>query len=298
MYTSTYYAHQSTSQHMPRFGKGTRSLRAHSPEGLSDAQLRHVAPSAFAESAHSSRSARYSYIPTSEVLTGLRREGFVPMEIRQAGSRIEGKAEFTKHMIRLRHQGEVARQLAVGDSVPEIVLINSHDGTSSYQLMSGMFRLVCSNGLIVADGPSNNVKVPHTGDVQSAVIDGCIEILETMPATVETVGHFRGLSLSAGEQRAFAAAALQLRYESAEKPPIEAENLLTPQRRDDTGDSLWHTLNRVQENTIRGGQYFVTRDANGHRRRGHTREVKAIDGNVSLNKALWTLAEEMRRLKA
>jgi len=61
---------------------------------------------------------------------------------------------------------------------------------------------------------------------------------------------------------------------------------------------MWRTLNRVQENTVRGGQFYITRDADNKRRKGHTREVKGIDGNVSLNRALWTLAEEMRKLKA
>lgn len=61
---------------------------------------------------------------------------------------------------------------------------------------------------------------------------------------------------------------------------------------------MWRTLNRIQENTIRGGQSYRTVDANNARRRGTTREVKGIDGNVNLNRALWTLAEEMQKLKA
>ncbi len=286
---------------MPRFGSGSRVFRSRDAAGLSDEQIRHVAPSVFAEDKHSSRSTRYAYIPTSEVLHGLRREGFVPMEVRQAGSRIEGKAEFTKHLLRLRHASTDASTMKVGDSLPEIVLVNSHDGTSSYQLMAGLFRLVCSNGLIVSATPHTAVRVPHTGDVRSAVIDGCIDILDSTPHTLENVRSFESLALNEGERRAFAAAALQLRYEDAtdaRPAPVSADTLLTPNRRADAPANLWTTLNTVQENTVRGGQYFVTRDAAGHRRRGTTREVKGIDGNVSLNRALWTLAEEMRKLKA
>lgn len=290
---------------MPRFGKGTRVIRSRSADGLSDAEILHAAPSVFATDKHVSRSERYTYIPTSEIVTGLRREGFIPTEVRQAGSRIEGKAEFTKHMIRFRHAAMAdfrSAGIKAGDSIPEIVLVNSHDGTSSYQLMSAMFRVICSNGLISASGSGGrSVRVPHSGDIMHQVIDGCVEILEDMPQTLARVDHFAQLQLSEGEQRAFAAAALQLRYEDAtpERPaPVSADTILRPNRREDTAGNLWTTLNTVQENTVRGGQFYITRDAEGRRRRGTTREVKGIDGNVSLNRALWTLAEEMAKLKA
>ena len=59
-----------------------------------------------------------------------------------------GKSEFTKHMIRFRHMG--ANVVKVGDNIPEkVILINSHDGTSAYKLYSGIFRVVCTNGLVV-----------------------------------------------------------------------------------------------------------------------------------------------------
>jgi len=51
---------------------------------------------------------------------------------------------------------------------------------------------------------------------------------------------------------------------------------------------------QIQENVIRGGQ--PGRSAQG--RRLQTRPVGSIDRGVSLNRALWMLAEEMRKLKA
>jgi hypothetical protein len=50
----------------------------------------------------------------------------------------------------------------------------------------------------------------------------------------------------------------------------------------------------VQENALRGGQ--PGRTAQG--KRLHTRPVASIDRSVSLNRALWVLAEEMRKIKA
>jgi hypothetical protein len=118
-----------------RFGQNAFVVRSETP--LCDEQMRRAAPSIFAEGKHGSRSERYTYIPTIEVLRGLRREGFEPFMVAQSKSRIEGKTEFTKHMIRMRHAGQVNTR----PEANEIILINSHDGASSYQMLAGVFRL-------------------------------------------------------------------------------------------------------------------------------------------------------------
>ena len=127
-----------TSNRVARFGSGGTILRARGVEPLTDDALQTAAPSVFADGKHTSRSDRYTYIPTIEVLNGLRKEGFEAFEVRQGGSRDNEKRGFTKHMLRLRQRGD----REIGDSVRELILLNSHDGTSSYQLMSGLFRMV------------------------------------------------------------------------------------------------------------------------------------------------------------
>ncbi len=118
-----------------RFGQNTFVVRSETP--LAEDQMRLAAPSIFAEGKHGSRSERYTYIPTIEVLRSLRQEGFEPFMVCQSKSRIEGKTEFTKHMIRMRHGGQVSTR----PEANEIILINSHDGTSSYQILAGVYRL-------------------------------------------------------------------------------------------------------------------------------------------------------------
>lgn len=111
-------------------------------------RIRTLAPSAFALEPYYAMSERYGHIPTSDVIQGMMRVGFQPFSALQCRSRLPDKSAFTKHMIRFRTSEEFH---AVSDVLPEIVLINSHDGSSAYRLLAGMFRLVCSNGLIVAD---------------------------------------------------------------------------------------------------------------------------------------------------
>ncbi|MCC5617911.1 DUF945 domain-containing protein [Nostoc sp. CHAB 5836] len=277
-----------------RFGRGSRVLQSAVP--LAEDQMRAAAPSIFAAGKHCSRSDRYAYIPTIEVLRALHMEGFEPFMVAQSASRIAGKAEFTKHMIRMRHAG----QLQQGKSeANEIILINSHDGASSYQLLAGVFRFVCCNGLVVGDVVAD-IRVPHKGDIQGEVIEGAFRVLEDFEAVDAATEGMKALSLRAEEQHAFATAALALRYgeqaAGATTPaaPITAQQLMQPRRMEDQGDSLWMSFQRAQENLMRGGQ--PGRSTQG--RRMHTRAVGSIDRGVQLNRALWVLAEEMRRLKA
>ena len=276
-----------------RFARNTRVLRAEVP--LSEDQMRGAAPSVFAQGKHASRSERYTYIPTIDVLRGLRKEGFEPFMVAQGQSRIEGKAEFTKHMIRMRHVGGDACTAMTKPEANEIILINSHDGASSYQLLSGVFRQVCCNGLVVGT-VSNDIRVPHRGNIQGEVIEGAIRVLDDFAAVNESTATMKALDLKPEEERAFATAAMALRYgersEGQVPAPITVEQLTEARRLEDTGRSLWLTMNRVQSNIMQGGQ--PGRSANG--RRMHTRPVGSIDRTVTLNRALWVLAEEMRKL--
>lgn len=283
------------SQLAARMGNAV-SYRASSP--LSNDQIGRIAPSVFAEEKHASRSERYTYIPTIQVLDGLRKEGFEPYMVAQGRSRIEGKAEFTKHMLRLRHVDQATLGHiggAVGEEFNEIVLINSHDGTSSYQMMSGLFRLACSNGLVVCKETLSDIRVKHSGDIIGDVIQGAYNTLDGFGLIRDVTENMKALRLTAPEARIFADAALSIKYDEDEvSAPFDAGVLLNARRSSDVSPDLWTTFNRVQENLVRGG--IPGRTADGRRTR--TREVQAIDANVKLNRALWTLAEKMAELKA
>lgn len=278
-----------------RFARTTHVIRSETP--LDEDQMRQAAPSIFAPSKHASRSERYTYIPTIDVLRGLRREGFQPFMVAQSQSRIEGKTEFTKHMIRMRHAAAGIGCLHTKPEANEIILINSHDGASSYQMLAGVFRFVCCNGLVVGT-VSNDIRIPHKGNIQNDVIEGAFRVLEDFEAVDASTVSMKALTLAPEEQGAFATAALALRYgeRTDEQPPapVTAQQLNDARRPQDIGPSLWNTFQRVHENALRGGQ--MGRSPQG--RRVHTRAVGSIDRGVSLNRALWVLAEEMRKLKA
>ncbi len=278
-----------------------RSAAKSGSEPLTNEQIMRAAPSAFAAEKHESRSERYAYIPTREVINGLRSNGFVPMFAKQGNSRVPGKADFTKHLIRFRHEGQKAGMQKVGDTYPEVILVNSHDGTSAYKIMAGLFRLVCLNGMVVSDREFANVSIPHKGNVTDLVIEGSYTVLDESRKALEAADVWAGVTLSRDEQVAMAEAAHTLRFGDAEgetETPIKPEQLLTVRRQADSGSDLWRTANTLQENVIRGGLSAWGRDANNRPRRTTTREVKGIDADVKINKALWMLSERMAQIKA
>ena len=229
----------------------------------------------------------YSYIPTVDVLDALRKEGFQPFMVCQTRVRDDNRRAHTKHMLRLRHADQIS-----GSEANEIILLNSHDGSSSYQMIAGMFRFVCQNGMVCGD-TIGDIRVPHKGNVVGEVIEGAFRVLDSFETATQQREAMTATVLDEGEQAAFARAALALRYDEDKPAPVTERQLLAPRRAEDRASALWTTFNRCQENMIRGGLHG--RNANG--RATTTRAVTGIDQNIRLNRALWVLADELRRLR-
>lgn len=301
---------------MQRFTTGMSNggmVRARDGMVLSDDDLRAAVPSIFATEAHESRSARFAPIATSMVLEGLRREGFDPVFAQQSRTRVPGKAAYTKHMLRMRHRG-----LSRADGeVFEIILLNANDGTCAYQMLPGFFRFVCTNGMMAGE-TYDEIKVRHSGKAVDEVIEGAYRVLDEAPKITAAVSEWKGITLSRDEREVFATAAHELRFPSlipaetdgipeaefaeivaqnAERTFVQPRDLLSVRRHDDRASDLWTTMNVVQENVIRGGQRGRITGSNGRRRNATVRAVTGIDQNKVLNRALWTLTEQMAALK-
>lgn len=281
------------------FSRNSTSIQQAYP--LSDEQIMRVAPSVFAENAHESRSKRYTFVSTATILNALRQEGFQPFSVAQSRARDEGRRGYTKHMLRLRRESDietaVSRSLRkVGDEYPEVIVVGSHDGTTSYQMLAGLLRLACLNGMVVSSGVVDEIRLRHSGDIVGQVIEGAYTVVKQFDKVLEHADSMKAIELNPGERASFARAALSVKYGQPEDGagwPVTVDRLLEPRRYQDRGTDLWRTLNVVQENLVQGG--VIGRTATGRRQR--TRAVSGISQNVNLNRALWTLAEEMKRLK-
>ncbi|EPR9701689.1 DUF932 domain-containing protein [Citrobacter freundii] len=264
-----------------RFGR-INQIRRDRP--LTHDELHQHVPSVFSEDKHESRSERYCYIPTITLLENLQREGFEPFFACQTKVRDQSKREHTKHMLRLRRAGQIN-----GQQVPEIIILNSHDGASSFQLLPGIFRSVCTNSLVCGQS-FDEIRVPHRGDVVEKVIEGAYEVLGVFDRVEEKREAMQSLLVPPPAQHAFAKAALAYRF-GEEHQPITESQILTPRRWQDEKSDLWTTFNTLQENLSKGG--LSGRSAQGKRSR--TRAVNGIDGDIKLNRALWVMAEELQQ---
>lgn len=272
-----------------RFARNARQISAR--EALTDDQLRQVVPSIFAEEAHDSRSAKYVYVPTIDIVKGLQGEGWQPFFAVQAQPRDGTRTGHAKHMLRLRRPEHMSETEAA-----EVIIVNSHDGTTSYQMFAGLVRFVCTNSLIAGE-QFEEVRVPHKGHIQDQIIEGACTIAEDFPRLIDSSREMAALQLTREEQHVFAEASLVARYEE-DKAPITPDQVLRTRRTADVGGSLWQTFNAVQENIVRGGLNGTRQGEDGRIIRRRTRPINGIDQNVSINRALWTLAEGMRKLKA
>ena len=253
--------------------------------GLSLEALRSRAPAVFAASADERLSAKYTFVPSERVLIGLMRAGFLPVEARQASAR-RGSPLHCRHVVRLRPRFDTVQ---LKDSIAEVVFLNSHDGTSAYQLRMGLFRVVCTNGLIVSRGAFPAYCVSHRGNIVDDVIAAALELAERFESLAAQVERMEQRRLFKDEQLAFAERALALRFPEGAQSGMEPLQLLACRRAEDVGDDLWRVYNRCQEHLLRGG--LSRRSARGRLTR--TRAISSIRRDVQLNGQLWDLAAQV-----
>jgi len=244
--------------------------------------LRSRAPAVYAPAAHERTSHAYTFISTARVLDALGQVGFVPVEARQTATRAVSVLH-ARHLIRLRRRLET---VALSEAVPEIWFLNSHDGTTAYQLRVGLYRAVCTNGLVVSVGTFPVWRIAHRGDVLDDVVRAAQEIAERFGTLAIAVERMERTMLTDSERLDFAQQAYTLRFPDDHHGAMEPSQLLVPRRPEDVGNDLWHTLNVVQEGVLRGG--LIRRSVSGRLTR--TRRITAIREDVRLNAALWDLA--------
>jgi len=272
------------------------SMTMYQATPLSEEQMMQRAPSIFATAPHACVSPRYGFAPTIEVVRRLFDEGWIPVQARETPVRNQERFGYATHTLRFRRAYQ-ENSLSIDDCLPELVLTNSHDGSTTYQLDIGLLRLVCGNGLVVELGHlGGGIHVRHGCNIIPAVIEGSYRLIDEVPGIATQVGRFQQAKLTGEEQHAFAEAALTARYgeDWQSLSPVRPEQLLEARREEDASPDLWSTFNVVQENLVRGGlQGRSVRSG----RKLRTRGIRGIREDLRLNRALWVLTERITELK-
>lgn len=251
-------------------------------------QLRSELPQAFATAPASRVSARYSFIPTSQILTDLDTLGWKIRSITNPKYKSSNKQLHGKHLVRLYNPNI---NISSGTDVNhvEIALYNSSDGTSKFRMEVGIFRMVCSNGLVIKSHDFGGINMRHSGYSFEALRTSIDTMIAGLPNVVTKINTFTARELDQTEMNTLAQQAYGLRNSGRQATPEELAAILTPRRDADRPNNLWTVFNRVQEAIITGGNLLV--DRRGRER--SARPIRNLDKGLKLNQELWSLAEAM-----
>lgn len=227
---------------------------------------------------------RYNFVSTTDVIEKMANEGWQLTDAKQSKTKVPLRRDFGTHMIQFQHPDFYVK---AGDGTiegrPTILITNSHDGSRPISTDLGIFRLVCSNGLVIKTSDFGRFSERHTTLNTERLKSLLDEYVGKMKGAVDTINRWNGVEMKSIDVRKFATDALLLRLDSDRKPEEhEIVGILEARRNSDNVNTLWHVFNRVQENLIKGGFEIGNRQA-----RGITNPIKDLE----LNRDLWQLAE-------
>lgn len=239
-------------------------------------EIKQIAPSVFTTEKLSTLTDKYVHAPTSRVIEDLMELGWQVTKCQEIKAR-KNKG-FQKHVVVLRNPDIQIKGKDGDDSFPQVILTNSHDGKNAFNFRVGIYRLVCSNGLVVADSEFGNMSIRHINYTFENLREKMNEMISKLPRLVEKINLFKNTKLTEEQMIEFANKAAMLRT----KQRVNALELLEATRNEDKGDDLWVTYNRLQEKIL-GGAY-----TSGKRK---ARSVKSFQKDIEINEKLWELAE-------
>ena len=256
---------------------------------LSKANIKSIAPSVFTEKPSNEVSKHYTHIPTERVIDDMNLLGWDVIDAKEVKARKNSTKGYQKHLLTFRNK-DIVINGDDGDTVyPQILLTNSHDGKNAFTFTAGLFRLICENGLVVADQKFNDFKMRHMGYGFEELQDMIKDMVEELPHTVESMNRMKAIELNQNQILKFANEALECRFTKEERNRIhvDLDKLIVPVRKEDAGKDLWSVFNVLQEKMIEGDFEY---HAGGKLRKA--REIKNFKQDMKVNKDLFKLALE------
>jgi Domain of unknown function (DUF932). len=248
-----------------------------------------------AREAASTVSAKYDFIPTTQALSVLSEYGWYPTSAKESRTRKEALEGYQTHSIRLQNES-MTTALQVGSTIPQLALRNAHGGTSAFVLDLALLELRCLNGLMVDLGSREQLRILHRNFDSTDFETTLRELTSNFNDVMTSVDRWRGTVITERQQRAYADAAIELRWDGS-KYAVDRDELIAPTRLEERERTLWNTYNVVQEKLIKGGidqQRLVgSVDASevmpAMPSKRKARPIANIREDARLNKALWKL---------
>jgi len=259
-------------------------------------QLRDACPLAFAQApTNPDVSGKYLFVNTETIVDDLEKLGWLPVQAAQRKGRSGKSTIFSKHMVAFQNPDIKITGKDGDDSFPRIIMTNSHDGMQAFKFSVGIFRLVCSNGLVVADEQFSEFKIKHKGYTFDELRGVVNEAVADLPNKVEVLNQMKSRVLTQDEKNKLALDAMLIRAgiepgsEKAKEFNYDdetIEDILDPKRDEDKGDDLWRVFNVVQEKITQGDFHAALTGAKVRK----VRKIKSFEKDLKVNKELFKLA--------
>lgn len=266
---------------------------------LTEAEIKKACPLAYATAPTNDRvSEKYVLANTAMVISDMEKLGWQVVAAKQRKSHKDSSGRFSYHMVVFQNpEIKITKQIGNGEEVvdcfPRIILTNSHDGLNCFKFMVGLFRLVCSNGLVICDNQMVDLKIRHIYYNFDELRDVVKEAIDLVGVKVNRMTLASGVILDAEQKKELARKAISIRKDvSLDELNVDDETLediLTPQRKEDEGDSLWNVFNVLQEKIIKGGYFEAKEDGKKPRK---VRKVTSFVKDLDINARLWKSMEE------
>ena len=254
---------------------------------LTEDEIRQRCPLVFATSPTNSKvSEKYTVANTYTVIQDMEKLGWKVVRAAQRRATKKSSGRFSYHMVALQNPDiKITKQVDGGEEIvecfPQIILTNSHDGLSCFQFRVGLYRCICSNGLVISDAELSEFKIRHIYYSFENLRAVVVRILEALPSKVERMSQMSNVLLSEDQKLDFAKKALSIR-KGVKEEELQADeetykDLLTPVRKEDEGSSLWNVYNVLQEKIVKGGYTTAEEGKKARKVRKVTSFIKELD---------------------
>ena len=240
-------------------------------------------PALFATEAHPKMSERYSFTHTYDVVKALQEKDYGITSIQR------GNEQFGHLLVRMRHRQYIDTRRPDTDGAPELVIIDSHDGSKSLRLALGYIKFLCMNGCIAGDMIYNKRFRHNQRDLMSQVMLEVADINQYVDTLTRNVDEMRNYQTDIAERMRLADIATIQRFSDKRDESFKTHmrsKMLHRRRHGDTADDLHTVVNVIQENVMRGGlQYHSATNI-----RLKSKPINDVSRNVAINTALWNEA--------
>lgn len=268
-----------------------------SEQFMTEEDIFRVCPKAFCDAPTNPKvSKHYVQANTMTVVRDLAQLGWFPVMAKQCRGKKNSSGIHSFHMIAFQNPNVKIMRTDGSQEVdiyPRIILSNSHDGFNSFKFMVGLYRTICSNGLVVCDEQFAQIAIRHMNYDFEELRVVVAKAISDIPNIVYEINAMRNITPSEEQRIALATEVVRIRKGIAQEEDLElseevVEDILTPLRSEDKANDLWTLFNVCQEKMIKGGFYCQNSGTKVRKQKS----ITSIKKDLDYNQRLWQIARQ------